>query len=111
MRALYQDVLSTRGDYSSGLVLVTDALPPGTLFTSIDINNNMITVQGLTDSVFTVVSYAITLETIEAFPEVRITEIDETVSVVTEDEEAEPVQADNGMITFEILMKKTEAEY
>jgi Tfp pilus assembly protein PilN len=111
MRAMYQDILGARGEYTRGLVLVTNALPPATHFTSIEINNNLITVQGLTDSVFTVVSYAMALETIEAFPEVRITEIYEAAPVTAGDNETGTAQVGGSMITFEILMKKIDAEY
>ena len=94
----HRDILSTRGDFTNNLKLVTEALPPQTYFTSIEMGNAQITVQGETDSPFTVVSYATALEAKEAFSEVRIAEIDEARSVKT--------KIESSVITFEIIMNK-----
>lgn len=101
-----QSLLSTRGDFTTNLVLVTQALPPQAYFTSIEISHDLITVQGETDSPFTVVNYAITLEAKETFPEVRIIEIDETTATTAEDNESEAAPAETQVIIFEIIMKK-----
>lgn len=99
-------ILSSRGDFTNNLRLVTDALPLQTYFRSIEIGHGLITVQGETDSPFTVVSYADALEAKETYSEVRITEIDEAGAVITEDAETETVPAESSVIIFEIFMKK-----
>ena len=102
----YQDILNTRGDFTDNLQLVTEALPAKTYFTSIEIGGNLINVQGETDSPFTVVSYATTLETEEKFSEVRITEIDEEISDQVESTENEAGQTGSNVITFAVLIKQ-----
>ncbi len=105
LRYGHQSILSRRGDFTNNLKLVTDALPPQAHFTSIDLDTDLVAVQGETDSPFTVVIYATTLEAQETFSEVRITEIDEARNVQTEGAETEATQVES-MITFEIIMKK-----
>jgi Tfp pilus assembly protein PilN len=105
LRQGQKNILSSRGDFTNNLNLVTDVLPPQTYFTSIDIGNDLITVQGETDSPFTVVSYATVLESKETFSEVRITEIDEATSARTGVADNESVPVEINVITFEILMK------
>jgi type IV pilus assembly protein PilM len=106
LRQGQQHILSSRGDFTNNLKLVTEALPPRTYFESIGIGNDLITVQGGTDSPFTVVSYAEALEAKETYSEVRITEIDEARAGTTEDAESEAAPAESIVITFEILMKR-----
>ncbi len=101
-----QSILSTRGDFTSNLQLVTETLPPRTYFTSIEIDNNLITVQGETDSVFMVVNYAMALEAKDTFSEVRITELDEAITVTAEAAESEPIVVESSVITFEIFINK-----
>jgi Tfp pilus assembly protein PilN len=103
LRQGQQHILSNRGDFTNNLKLVTEALPSQTYFKSIEISNGLITVQGRTDSPFTVVSYAEALEAKEIYSEVRITEIDEARAVTTEDTETEAVPAESSVTTFEIL--------
>jgi type IV pilus assembly protein PilM len=104
LRQGQQHILSNRGDFTNNLKLVTEALPSQTYFKSIEISNGLITVQGRTDSPFTVVSYAEALEAKEIYSEVRITEIDEARAVTTEDTETEAVPAESSVTTFEILV-------
>jgi Tfp pilus assembly protein PilN len=100
-----QSLLSARGDFTSNLALVTDTLPPQAYFTSIEIGRDLITVQGETDSPFTVVDYATTLETIETFSEVRIIEIDEITATQAEDTDSEAAPDERVMTTFKIIIK------
>jgi len=74
----YQGILSKGGDFAGNLKLVTDVLPPEACFASVEMGTGRIVVRGEADSPFTVVSYVITLEAQERFPEVRIAEIGET---------------------------------
>ncbi|MCK4862945.1 MAG: pilus assembly protein PilM [Dehalococcoidales bacterium] len=99
-----RSVLGNRGDYTSNLQLITGALPPETYFTSIEIDDNRITARGETDSVFTVINYAQALEATNAFSEVRITVLDEDVSIASEAEEGETALEGVRVITFEILV-------
>jgi Tfp pilus assembly PilM family ATPase/Tfp pilus assembly protein PilN len=101
-----QSLLGTRGDLTSHLVLVAEALPPQAYLTSIEISPELITVQGEADSPFTVVSYATNLEAKETFHEVRITDIDETTAIKVENAESEATTPERWVITFEIIMKK-----
>lgn len=93
----HRDILGKRGDYANTLTLVTDALPSGAYFTSMEIHTNKVTVEGKADSFFTVISYAMALEAQTGFSEVRIAEIDE--SNVVEGEEAETTR-----VSFSIII-------
>jgi type IV pilus assembly protein PilM len=107
LRYGHQSILSHRGEFNNNLTLVTDALPPQANFTSIDIDTDLVTVQGETDSPFTVVIYATTLESQGIFSEVRITKIDEASYARTADAETEATQVES-VIIFEIIIKKQE---
>ncbi len=106
LQAAHQSLLGTRGDFTSNLRFVTGALPPLTYFTSIEINYRQVTVRGETDSVFTVIDYAIALESAEIFPEVRITELDESTSNVPGDDAAATEPVTVNQIIFGIVMNK-----
>jgi Tfp pilus assembly PilM family ATPase/Tfp pilus assembly protein PilN len=98
-------VLGTRGDFTTGLRLVTGVIPPKTYFTSIEIRQNDIVIQGVTDSVFTVVAYATALENEKTFSEVRITSLDEaTLAVAGTGETGTP--SETSIVTFGILINK-----
>jgi len=99
-----RSILGSRGVFFSNLQLIVEKLPPQTYFTSIEIDNDTITARGETDSVFTVIEYATALEGEKAFSEVRITELDEDISTVSETEEAETSPEGVSVITFEILI-------
>jgi len=101
-----RSILGNRGDYTSNLQLVAEVLPPGTYFTSIEIDNHRIITRGETDSVFTVIDYATALEAKNTFSEVRITELDEARSITSEADETETTPGGGSVITFEILVNK-----
>ena len=102
----HRDIVSTKGDFTNNLKLVTEALPSQAHFTSIEMETDQITVRGETDSPFTVVSYAMALETQGGFSEVRITEIDEAMIIETGDTETEGPLTETNVITFDIVMSK-----
>lgn len=106
LKAANQSIFGNRGSFTSNLQNVTEVLPPGTYFTSIEIDNNRITVRGETDSVFTVIDYATALEAIRTFPEVRITELDEVSLTTPEADDTETTGGEASVITFEIIVKK-----
>jgi Tfp pilus assembly protein PilN/alkylated DNA nucleotide flippase Atl1 len=106
LKAANQSLLVTRGGFTRNLRLVTEALPPATYFTSIEINNKLVTVRGETDSVFAVVDYATALELKEIFPEVRITELDETMSIVPGANATSTEPIIFRLIKFGIIMNK-----
>jgi len=83
----HQGILSKEDNFASKLTLVTDALPSGAHFTYIEVGTGQLTVKGEADSSFTVISYAMALESQGVFPEVRVAEIGENRS--TEDETTE----------------------
>ena len=85
--------------------LVTDVFPSQTYFTSIDIGTDQITVKGETDTLFTVINYAMALEAQEEFSEVRIAEIDEVGTIGTEENETEAPEAEISVITFDIVIR------
>jgi type IV pilus assembly protein PilM len=102
-----QSLLSTRGDFTDDFQLVSSALPPELYLTSVEIDRYLVKVQGETENVFAVIDYATTLETLEAFSEVRITELDETFVTINETDNSKAIQEDISIITFEILIKKS----
>ena len=73
----HQDILSKGGNFVDNLKFVINALPSEAYFTSIEIGTDQITVEGESDSSFTVISYATALESLARFSEVRIAEINE----------------------------------
>ncbi len=107
LTAVNQSILSTRGDFTDDFQLISSALPPKLYLTSIEIDRNLIKVQGETDNVFAVIDYVTALETHEAFSEVRITELDEAILIINETDDSEAIQEDSSTITFEILINKS----
>jgi type IV pilus assembly protein PilM len=101
-------LLAGRGVYHRDLRLVTGILPPLTSVTSIEIDGGFVTLSGETDSVFTVVDYAAALEQIEVFSGVRITELDENISLLPGDNSTPGAPAGPGRITFGIEIAKRE---
>jgi len=77
MQEDHQRILGNKGDVTSNLELVANALPNGASFTHIDIGPEEITVKGEVNNAFTVISYINSLEKDGDFPEVRIAEISE----------------------------------
>jgi len=73
----HQRILGHKGDVTSNLELVANALPNGSSFTSIDIEPEEITVKGEVNNAFTVISYINSLEKDGDFSEIRIAEISE----------------------------------
>ena len=100
----HHTILVNRGDYAGILNLVTGALPAEAYFTYLDLNAERISVGGKADNPFTVISYAIALETEGEFSEVRITEIDEFRTVAATGNETP--EADINLTTFDILISK-----
>ena len=101
MKQEHQAILSKGGNFAGTLTLVTDALPSGAYFTSIELGTNQITVKGEADSSFTVVSYATALEAQGGFSEVRISEIGESRSI-----EAETTEVKSSEVSFTIVINK-----
>jgi Tfp pilus assembly PilM family ATPase/Tfp pilus assembly protein PilN len=108
LESAVQSILGNRGVYSLNLQRITEKLPPQTHFTSIEIGDNAITARGETDSVFSVIEYAIALEGQKEFSEVRITRLDEEISIASEVEETETAPEQISVITFEILINLAE---
>ncbi len=77
VRQEHQRILSKGGDFADNLKLVTDAFAPQAYFTSIEIGNDQVTLEGKADNSFTVISYVTALETSGRFSEVRISRIDD----------------------------------
>ena len=78
LRQEHQALLAAGGDFASNLDLVNEALPSLAKLTSIKINTDSITVEGIVDSPFTVLNYVTALEA-EGFSRIRIAEIREIV--------------------------------
>ncbi len=98
-------ILGDRGTYTRDLKAVTTAQPSAVYFTSIEIGHSRIAVRGETDSVFTVVEYAIALEAVP-FREVRISELNEIASEANSTDDAENPPTDGHSISFEININK-----
>jgi Tfp pilus assembly protein PilN len=105
LKATNSSILSTRGDYTYDLERVTRNMPPNTIFTTVEIDNDVISIQGEADSVFAVVDYATALETRETFSEVRINSLVEGSSMSDSSEVETPPQ-ESGIIIFDILITK-----
>jgi type IV pilus assembly protein PilM len=75
--AAYRGVLSSRENVRTDLELVTSLVPDKTYFSSIEIFENEIIINGESDSVFTVVSYASELKKQARFSDVRIDKLQE----------------------------------
>jgi Tfp pilus assembly protein PilN len=106
LQAANRSLLITRGDFTRNLRFVTDTLPPLTYFTSIDVDNRQVTVRGETDSVFTVIDYAIALESEAIFPDIRITELDEATSIIPADDATLEETIRVNRIIFSIVLNK-----
>jgi Tfp pilus assembly protein PilN len=70
-----QSIKKLGGNYAYYLKLVNDALPAGTQFTSMNIGKTAIAVSGTVDNPFNVINYALALETLGTFKDVRIVSI------------------------------------
>ena len=97
-----KDIFSVRGNYNTRLQQVTQNIPQNTSFTSIEIKKDIIVIKGETDSVFTVIEYAMALEAEGIFTQVRVTELDETLITIPGTEEDESPLPQVNVITFEI---------
>ena len=72
-----QALLSSRGDNTNSLKLITNSVPDEAYFTNMEIETNGIMVEGHAASPFTVVKYVRAIEALGAFSEARIAWIDE----------------------------------
>jgi hypothetical protein len=79
-RQKYQYISGMGGDFAYNLKLVTGALPARAYFTSVEIGDNQIIVEGKVDNAFTVVDYVVVLEALKKYAEVRIVTIGESKS-------------------------------
>ena len=79
-------------------------MPAEAYFTYIDVNTDRITVGGKADNPFTVISYAVALETEGKFSEVRIAEIDEFRTAAASGNET--TEAEVNLATFDIIISK-----
>lgn len=78
-----KSTLGKRGDNTSLLKLIVDAMPSVTTFTSLSLAGNDITVQGEADNDFSVIDYATALEKLNVFKVVRIASLHPSGSVTT----------------------------
>ncbi len=98
-------ILAGRGSFTRHLQAVTAAQPPATDFTTIEIAAGRIIIRGEADTVFSVVDYATALEAVP-FRDVRISELDETVSIFNPASDAENQPAEIRVISFEITISR-----
>jgi Tfp pilus assembly protein PilN len=101
-----ENILAHKGEFTSDLRLVTEALPPQTYFTYINIGKERLEVQGETGTLADVINYALALEAQERFSEVRIMEIDETATEVEQETGMASPEEESTMITFGIALEK-----
>ncbi|OGO00604.1 MAG: hypothetical protein A2Y58_01310 [Chloroflexi bacterium RBG_13_51_52] len=97
------NILGSRGIFNTEIQQVTGVLPLKTSFTSIEIVKDSIIIKGETESVFTVIEYAMALEAEGIFTNVRIRELDETLISIPGTEESESTPPQVSVITFEIV--------
>jgi len=101
LRQDHQYILNKGDDFANKLTLVSNALPSGAYFTSMEIGADQLNVQGEADNSFTVISYAMALEAQGVFSEVRIDEIGESRST-----EAETTEVESSGVSFIIVISK-----
>jgi type IV pilus assembly protein PilM len=100
------DILSPRGTYTENFQAVTGELPEQLYLTSVEIDKDIIIIEGEADNVFTVIDYVIELENNGLFAEVSITELDEESTIPDETEEEETIEEILTLITFKITIIK-----
>ncbi|OGO17638.1 MAG: hypothetical protein A2Z15_01520 [Chloroflexi bacterium RBG_16_50_11] len=103
LKAANNSIFRTRGIFNTRVQKATDVMPLKTSFTSIELTKDSITIKGETDNIFTVIEYAAALEAAGVFTEVRITELDETLTTVPGADESEEPSPQIAVITFEIV--------
>ncbi len=99
LRRMRLQVLAESSNLAKWLETVTDTMPTGATFTSVEVGDDQITVKGEADSAHTAVSYASTLESKGGFGEVRIVSIGEIKSKAT------PLEGDKVSFNIEIKQK------
>ncbi len=102
IKAANDSILGRRGYFGTSLESVTSSMPSALYFTAIDIQNKSITISGEADSTATVVLYAQALESAGLFTEVRITQMDNSVTSLPDSNPA----VDVSIIVFQILCTK-----
>ena len=100
------EILSPRGVFTENLQAVTEELPEKLYLALVDIDKEMIIIEGEADSVFTVIDYVTELENKGLFSEVSITELDEESVIPDETEEEETLEEIPTFITFKITIIK-----
>jgi Tfp pilus assembly protein PilN len=103
-KAAVVSTIGTRGDYTSLLQLVTDAMPSGAGFITLSLNGQDVNVRGEADNDFTVIDYATNLEKLNAFRVVRISSLSESVSETTDPLTGET--ASSTITVFEIILTR-----
>jgi hypothetical protein len=105
LRAANQSITGIRGNYTRDLKAVTSVQPQKLQLTSIEIDNNRISLSGETDSVFTAIEYVTGLEAVP-FREVRISRLDEARQESNVTDEGGSSSNITGIIVFEIAISK-----
>ena len=101
MKQEHQYILSKGGDFANNLELVTNAFMSGADFTSVEIDTDQITLEGVADNSFTVIDYTMALETSGKFSEVRIAQIDDREST-----RARSTKVKSTGVSFTIVIRK-----
>jgi Tfp pilus assembly protein PilN len=97
----YQKVLNRDSGFVSDLKILTEAIPDDSYFTTINIGAKQITMEGIADNPFAVVSYVTNLETSDNYSEVGITWIG--ADDINEDN---TIEAETRNIPFRIIINK-----
>ena len=100
------DILSPRGAFTEYFQAVTGELPEQLYLTSVEMDKEIIIIEGEADNVFTVIDYVTELENEGLFTEVSITELNEESPIIDETEEEESVEEIVMFITFKITIIK-----
>jgi len=100
------DILSPRGAFTENFQAVTGELPEQLYLTSVEIDKEIIIIEGEADNVFTVVDYVSELENKGLFTEVSITELDEENPILDETGEEETLEEIQTFNPFKITIIK-----
>jgi Tfp pilus assembly protein PilN len=101
-----ETILAQQDKTTVDLEMVTRVLPPQVHLTSIDMEAERLTLHGEAISPYDIVSYALALEALERFPEVRVIEIDEATPATDEETGAATPGKQSYPITFSIAISR-----
>lgn len=106
IKTIHASILGTQGYLTADYGVVFDNAPSNIYLQSVDIDKEIITLNGAADSVFTVIDYVTALESEGLYSQVNITKLDEDLPPDIETEEGEIIEDTSALTTFIITLTK-----